>query len=278
MTTVLKIAVQDGLVMGSDSRSTLSRTDKHFQVFDGVKKLFVLHDSPSMALMTWGQNRINGVSLEQLLTPVTDRLTGRSTEHADWKIDPATVKLADVAEKVTNYLFHDHYQAQKKESTGRQNIHLHFAGYSAGERFPEHVEYKLTPDHIEGPTQSASPSVQVNYSGQYLAQILSGTSPGLLELLKKDGVEETLLKKAIGETGQVTLRNMIDGAMPLREVASLVRGLINSEIQLRQFGPEPDPVGGDIQMVVMNRLGCKEMQFKPVTFDIPNSVWRSGNR
>lgn len=261
--------------MGTDSRSTVLRSDKRPQVFDGVKKLFVLHKDYPLAVMSWGLNRLNNISLEQLIVPIRARLEGKDPEHLDWKVDLNQTTLPEIAERVTNELFHEHYQKQehKLANPAFSTMNLNFAGYSPGKQKPEHVEYSLTPDHIVGPNASHG-DVQVNYSGgPYVSRMLMGSDPALAKKLADDDNDQEKIKKALRKFGNAAMQELIPSSIPLHQAATLVRTALNTEINLRQLGPEPDTVGGDIQMAVIDRNGCREMRFKPISFDIPQNVW-----
>lgn len=54
MSVVLNIAVPDGVVMATDSRSSFIRGGKRPQVFDGAQTVFVLHkDYPAAICDGW---------------------------------------------------------------------------------------------------------------------------------------------------------------------------------------------------------------------------------
>jgi len=78
--------------------------------------------------------------------------------------------------------------------------------------------------------------------------------------------------------GTAALRDLVSPGMPLSEVAAVTRCVMNTEITLSQFGPEPDTVGEDIQVVVTGKDGCLETKFKPIDFHIPPSAWKRGHR
>ena len=277
MTAVLKISVQDGAVLASDSRTTIIHNGGPTQVFDGVKKLFVLHKDVPIAMMAWGLNRVGGVPVAQLLQEVRDRFEGVAGEFADWKLDPSTADLREVAKKVANFLFHDHYLPASKTRPEKADISLHFAGFSHDGRNPEQVEYILSGEHIRGPEHAHTKAVQVNYNGTYTSRIMGSMDPRTIPVIVKAGVDEGTLRKAAGQLSSLSLRRLLAPAMPLQEVAALARCLMNSEIVFNRYGPEPDIVGGDIQMIVVDRTGCREMLFKTHGFEIPPGVWRNGN-
>lgn len=275
MTVVIKIAVPDGIVMGSDSRSLSLRPDKRPQVFDGAKKVFRLHKNYPIGVMTWGLNRLDGISLEQYMTDIRNRLEGRDPKHADWKIDIDKVTVGELSEKVVNYLFHDHYLKAKipKDNPAYSTMNFNFAGYSPGKAKPEHVIYSLTPDHLMGPDVSHGP-VQLNATGgTHLARIIGGADDSLAGRLVAAGADKELVNGTLRKLKLLAMQDLLQASMPLYEVAGLVRSLLNTQINLSRLTPEPDTVGGDIQMIVIDRQGCREMNFKPISFDIPQSLW-----
>lgn len=277
MTAVLKISVLDGAVLASDSRSTVVLNKESTQVFDGVKKLFVLHKDVPIAVMAWGLNRLGRVSVAQLIQEARQRFENGAGEFAEWKLDPAKANLSEVAEKVTNFLFHDHYLPALKTPAPAADVSLHFAGFSADGQHPEQVEYVLSGEHIQGPKHAHTKTVQVNYNGAYTSRIMGSIDPRAIPAIVKAGVDEDALRKATGQLSSLSLRRLLAPTMPLQEVAALARCIMNSEIVLSRFGPEPDVVGGDVQMIVVDRNGCREMLFKSNGFEIPPAVWRNGN-
>jgi hypothetical protein len=131
---------------------------------------------------------------------------------------------------------------------------------------------------MHGPSTANNKGVQVNFTGNYVSRVISGTDPRLLGILTAKGVAEEELKSAMAEFSSQTLRNLFPPQMPLPAVAATVRCLINSEIVLQQQGPEPDSVGGDIQLLVIDRQGCREFQHPLIDFRIPESAWRRRSR
>ena len=154
---------------------------------------------------------------------------------------------------------------------------LHFAGFSAGQSRPEHVEYRLTPEHIDGPHASVSKSVQVNFDAPFISRAMTGMAPELTGTLKEAGLDEEATRNTLMKFGSSQLRRLVTPGMPLEEVASLVKCLMDTEINLNRFGFDPDVIGGDIQMVVIDRRGCRQMQFRPTDHRIPRGVWKNGN-
>lgn len=278
MTVALKISVLDGVVMGSDSRTSILREDGTTQVFDGVRKLFVLHRDYPAALMSWGVNRIDGQSLEQIMIQIRERLKSSGKDDPEWNVDLATISLSELAEKITHHLFHDHFQPAMASANSKLSLHLHFAGYSPGKRHPEHVEYRLEAEHMHGPHSAETKGVQVNYTGNYVSRLLAGADPRLLGALTAKGVAVEDMKKAVSEFSSRTLRNLFPPQMPLPAVAAAVRCLINSEIVLQQQGPEPDSVGGDVQLLVIDRQGCREFRHPFIDFRISESAWQRRTR
>ncbi|MFY9253658.1 MAG: hypothetical protein WAO83_09395 [Fuerstiella sp.] len=277
MTSILKVSVQDGVVLAADSRTTTGHSESKFQVFDGVQKVFVLHPDVPVAMVTWGQNRFGGISMERVMADVQSKLSGGVDGSGDWKLDSTNVSLADISLKVANFVYHEHYLKAVKAEEKMLDCTLHFAGFSTGKPFPGHAEFRLSDEHLHGPSESDGGNVQVNFVGAYVARLISAIDPRAAKLLAEGGLENEAISKFAKKMGGLGIRDLLSPAMPLSEVAALVRCIMNAEITLSQFGPEPDTVGGDLQMVVVDAGGCREMRFKPYDFRIPPSVFKNGN-
>lgn len=273
MSAVLKVAVADGVVMATDSRVTVQDGPAR-RTFDGFRKLFTFRPDVPVALMTWGTNRIEQHSIGDIVARATEKL---QSDLPEWKLEPETTTLPQLAERVTNFVFHDYYQPAVEKGVKLSDMMLHFAGFSPGESQPEHVEYRLAPEHIHGPHADTGQSVQVNFHAPYIPRIMTGAAPELMGVLTKEGMEEATCRKTLNEFGSQQLKRLLSAGMPLRELAALVRCLMDTEINLVRYGFDPDVVGGDLQMVIIDRHGCREMQFRPTNFQIPNTVWEHGN-
>ncbi|HBE71160.1 MAG TPA: hypothetical protein DDW52_23690 [Planctomycetaceae bacterium] len=270
MTAVLAISVREGVVLTTDSRTTIQLGDepKQFQTFDNVQKVFRLHPELPIAVMTWGLNQLGDATIAELIKEAGDRLAGQSPKHKDWELDSEDADLEPVAERVTNFLFHDHYQPISEKLPDVANCTLHFAGFSSGKRRPEQAEAVLMKDHIQGPRHLVNNAVQVNYTGTYTARIMGAMDPRVLPVFEKAGFEAEKAQRATRKITSESLRRLLHPSMPLIEVARLSRNLMNTEIALTQFGPEPDVVGGGIQMAVISRDKCRLKQYPVEHFAI----------
>ena len=273
MSAVLKVAVADGVVMATDSRITIAEGEQK-RTFDGFQKLFVFRPDVPIAMMTWGQNRIKEFSIADLLANVDQKMRD---EDPEWKLDKNNVTVAGLAERVTNIVFHDYYQPATEEGIRLGAMSLHFAGFSAAQSRPEHVEYRLTPEHIDGPHAAANQSVQVNFDAPYISRMMTGMASELMGTLKEAGLDEEESRNTLMKFGSSQLRQLVSPGMPLEEVAALAKCMMDTEINLNRFGYDPDVIGGDIQMVVIDRNGCRQMRFRPTDHRIPRSVWKQGN-
>ena len=151
MTVALAVASSDGVVLASDSASTTRDSGGRTFVFHHKKKIFPLHDSLPIGVATAGLNRLDGVSVSSLCVELKKKLT----EVENWKLDPKSYTLSDVADRLKDLIFVEHYLPLFEKLPADNRMTFYVAGYSAGEQFPELIEIAFAGQHIVGPFRVA---------------------------------------------------------------------------------------------------------------------------
>ena len=109
MTIAISLKVNDGLVLASDSASTLMEQGKAdvLQVFNNAAKIFALRKGLPIGLMTWGAGSIGRAAISTLAKDLRQRFTKPDEAHQDWHLDPEAYTMADVARQVRQFMYEE---------------------------------------------------------------------------------------------------------------------------------------------------------------------------
>lgn len=103
MTVALYVKVFDGIVLATDSATTLSATlpTGHIisQVYNNADKIFHLHRQLPVAAMTWGLGVVGPASISSLSKSFRLRLMGRDPKYKADTLDLSDFSVQDVAER-----------------------------------------------------------------------------------------------------------------------------------------------------------------------------------
>lgn len=113
MTIAICLKVGDGVVLGTDSASSLiGDNDRYFNVYNTAEKTFNLVKGLPVGMMTFGLGGMAGLSIGTLARELRQRLTGEDPLHRDWKLDRDTYTIEQVAQRVKQFFYEELYQAE----------------------------------------------------------------------------------------------------------------------------------------------------------------------
>ncbi len=98
MTAALAVKVFDGIVLATDSATTLPLAGADAQVYINANKIFPLHRTKPVAAMTWGLGAVGSASIATLAKDLRRRFMGRDLAHPDWDY-PEDYTVEAVAEQ-----------------------------------------------------------------------------------------------------------------------------------------------------------------------------------
>lgn len=264
MTVALTMKVNDGVVLAADSASTLmtSTPNSVFNVYNNANKIFNLRKGLPIGLVTWGLGGIGGASISTLAKDLRWRFTGGDPAHQDWHLDASTYTIAEVADRVREFMYDERYAPQAAAAaaaSGHQPPELGFfvVGYSATGRHSEEYHLNLAPAGCSGPDllRSADDS-GTTWSGQpeAISRLLNGFSPALPMLLGQDlGVSDADLQARFPVVAQKLGAYLINPAMPIQDAIDLADFLVDLSIKFSRFMPGSPSVGGPIEIAAITK-------------------------
>ena len=135
MTVIVSVKINDGIVMAADSVSSFPNGLS----YQHANKIVNLQKGLPIGAMVTGNGGIGNESIETLLKDLRRRFSGLDSAHPDWKLDPNSYTMEDVANKVREFIFTEKAQ----QFVGEVWMQIRICGYSAGRPLSEVWEVKL---------------------------------------------------------------------------------------------------------------------------------------
>jgi 20S proteasome alpha/beta subunit len=135
MTVIVSVKINDGIVMAADSVSSFPNGLS----YQHANKIVNLQKGLPIGAMVTGNGGIGNESIETLLKDLRRRFSGQDSAHPDWKLDPNSYTMEDVANKVREFIFTEKAQQYANEVW----MQIRICGYSAGRPLSEVWEVKL---------------------------------------------------------------------------------------------------------------------------------------
>ena len=132
MTIAISLKINDGIVLAADSATTLVQNGPQgpiaVNVYNNANKIFNLRKGLPVGVVTWGVGSIGEASTATLLKDFRARLTDGSE---GWKLAPNDYSIRQVADKLRQFIYDEHYRPRFNASTGNPEIGFVVAGYSS---------------------------------------------------------------------------------------------------------------------------------------------------
>jgi hypothetical protein len=265
VTIAVALKVHDGLVLAADSASTLMGRDPAggssgvLNVYNTANKIFNLKKGFPIGAVTWGSGSIGPASISTLAKDLRQRFSDDT--NADWKLDHDSYSVWDVADRVREFMYEEHYLREFDE--GSENgppLSFLVGGYSSGERLAEayHVEIEEggscpSPQLVSGPNDAEA---QVFWEGQpeAIARLLAGHGTALPDVLSRDlGVPDEQVGPAVDTIERRLATPLVHAAMPIQDAIDLAEFLVKLTIGYSRFSPGAPTVGGPIEIAAITK-------------------------
>ncbi len=265
MTICVSVKTRDGIVLGTDSMTTVMLPSSDGQsvvakTYSNARKLVQIGALP-VGVFTYGLGNLGPRTVYSHIIEYSRSLENSS----DWKV-------RDIAAGLSRHLLKE-YNAIYGSAENKPALGLHVAGYSVGSALPEEWELEC-PGSAEPDLTMGMDDVGVNWEGITLpfARLFYGYDVRLVEALQAGGVKSGLLQTVLEETSLVPQLSV--DAMPLQDAINYAVYVLRTTIGFTSFETGPALCGGQLQVAVIS----EEAQFQWVSkpeFRIPEdtNVW-----
>ena len=265
MTIALLIKVNDGLVLASDSATTLTMrlldgTEAVGNIYNNANKVFNLHKGLPVGAMTWGLGNIGPASIATLAKDIRRRFQGEDPAFPEWTIDPTNYTIEELAISARKFLYDGRYDQIEAAATaaGEAPPVLGFlvAGYSSGADEPKSYVIQLGIPGVPDIQEMIPEESGAAWWGQpeAIARILGGLSLAVPQALVNLGALSEADALALVDTLRPQLNpQMVVAAMPIQDAIDLAEYLVHATIQFVRFSPGNPTVGGPIEIATITK-------------------------
>jgi len=259
MTVAIVITIYDGIVLASDSATTMSRWDAtgdaaFRNVYNNAEKVFQLSSLVPVGIVTYGLGNIGPISVATLFKEIRKRIDGRSRDHQDWSLDPSHYTVRQIAERVVDLIFDEHYRPMVSEGQPGFSFGCKVAGYSAEALQPEvwGIEFRGAqrplPELVRAGGQCG---ISCDGEPEAISRLVFGYSQHTVAVLKRAGVADDAIARFIALAGETFKAHLIEPPMPIADAADLAAFLVSLSCQFARFQPGNATVGGQAQIATI---------------------------
>jgi hypothetical protein len=258
MTICAAVKVRDGLILATDSMSTIQGQIEGGQIavlknYSNARKLFQIRDMP-IGVMSYGLGNIGNRSIQGLM--------------GDFDRSPNRPKagVMEVAKALFAY-FKSAYDAQFSQVPPEQELPglgFYVAGYSKGNPFPDEWEFLLPRDsepYLVRPKEVFGASwrgIEIPFTRLY-----KGYDPRLPQMLSDAGIADEVIQQFLDTVATMESPVMYDG-MPVQDAINFAVYILRTTIGMANAEIGPPSCGGPLQLATILPEGNFEWVEKPV--------------
>jgi hypothetical protein len=264
VTIAISIKINDGLVLATDSASTLLGLTPNGQltvlnVYNNANKLFNLRKGLPIGAVTWGSGSIGQTSISTVVKDLRRRFSGLDKEHPDWELDEGTYTVEHVAHQFKKYVYDKLYTETYKDFPQHQKPSLGFivAGFSADDQMAEEFQIDIQNGECVGPRRLRKQQDSgATWAGEVdaLNRLIVGFPANFFTLLQNQlKVSAPELSAAVTAVQQQTMIPFVLPAMPLQDAIDLAKFFVDVTVKFSHHKVGPPTVGGPIELAAISR-------------------------
>jgi hypothetical protein len=264
LTIAISIKINDGLVLASDSASTVlgATPDGQLQVFNvynNADKVFNLQKGLPIGAITWGAGSIGQASTSTIMKDLRKIFTdGDEDKHPGWKLDKKEYTVEGVANRLKQFVFDELYAPTFKDFPHKKpDLGFIVAGYSANAPMADEFQIDIKEGQCQGPRAVRTrEQIGMTWGGdpEALNRLIAGISGALPQVLQNlFRVQPDQLPQVMQAIQQASQLPIVLPAMPLQDAIDLGEFLVDLTIKFSRFMPGPPTVGGPIEIAAISK-------------------------
>src|ERR1035438_5887782 len=252
MSIAILISVHDGIVLASDSASTISIAGANgpqgvIGVYNNANKIFNLYKGLPIGCVAFGAGSIGNASIATLIKDFR-----RSLATADKSVfNPDSYSMSKVAVLLSEFLAAE--CARVAQQQPRPTLGVMLGGYSTGESLGEGWSLYVIDGVAQAPTElRRKDEVGISWGGEAeaIGRLALGISPNLLGLANQvlPELQRQSFSQMIGMIAPMMQPPLVLAPMPIQDAIDLAKFLVHVAIEFSRFTPGAQTVGGPIEI------------------------------
>ncbi|MDD2716782.1 MAG: hypothetical protein PHW04_12890 [Candidatus Wallbacteria bacterium] len=249
MTIAISVKVNDGLVLATDSASTLVAQEADgkqgvVNVYNNANKLFNLKKGHPIGIITWGAG---SMGLSSISTIIKDyRKTLELKEN---------YTIEEIANHFNKFIC-DLYEKEFNTWLLKPLIGFTIAGYSSGSIHSEEWQINIVNGKCSGPLLlRKKEECGINWSGEPepIFRLVKGYSQNIFKILEMAQIPEPKILELATTLLPKLEAPITSPAMPIQDAIDLTEFLVNLTINYSRFMPGAQTVGGPVEIATITR-------------------------
>jgi hypothetical protein len=257
MTIAISLKVNDGIVLASDSASTIMGRDEGgnlfvINIYEKANKIFNLKKGLPIGAISWGAGSIGQASISTLAKDFRALLDN----SGKYKIDPDKYTVEEIAQKFKDFIYTENYVKEFKDWKEKPTLGFMIVGYSSNQPMAEEWKIDIRAGECDGPYNIRKQNqIGITWNGEPEAinRIFLGYSSHLGKVLESVGLEPKKIKETLKIAKEQLTVPMVTAAMPIQDSIDLVSFLVESTINFSKFAPGAATVGGPMEIVAITK-------------------------
>ncbi len=261
MTIAIALQVHDGIVLASDSASTLIDTakpapDNVLNVYNNANKIFNLCKGFPIGALTFSAGSIGPYSISTLAKDLRRRFSGEDPAFPTWHLDAQNFTIEQVAVRCREFLYDEHWVKQNIPPSAGTQLGFVVAGHSAGIGLSEAWLIEISQGQCAPPKLLFAPGATQVYAGgdpEVFSRLVLGHGAGLENALLKAGVAQASIAAVILALQAELQINLIAAAMPIQDAIDFAEFLVETTARFARFKFGAATVGGPTESAAITK-------------------------
>jgi len=261
VTIAIAIQVHDGVVLASDSASTLtdsskSSPDNVLNVYNNANKIFNLRKGLPIGGMTYGMGSIGSSSISTLAKDLRRRFAGQDKSFQSWHVDPDNFTIEDIAIKARQFLYEEKFVTLTPAPSPGAQLGFLVAGYSSGAQLSEVWLIEIKNGQCAAPELKFGQGITNVYAGgdpEVFSRLVLGHGQKLGEALAKGGIPAANVPAALAALEAEMHVSLIEAPMPIEDAIDLGEFLVHTTAMFTRFKRGAATVGGPVESAAITK-------------------------
>lgn len=255
MTIAIAVQVHDGVVLSSDSATTLTaQPGAVLNVYNNANKIFNLRKGLPIGGMTYGMGSIGSSSISTLAKDLRRRFSGNDKNHKDWHIDPENFTIEQVTVRAREFLYDEMFLGAGAANASPFGFVV--TGYSSGAQLSEVWLIEIKNGQCEPPKNIIGQGTTEMYAAgdpEAFSRLVLGHSQKLADGLVKIGLDPKNIPAALAVVQTEMAMPLVEAAMPIQDAIELAEFLVYATAMFTRFKRGAPIVGGPIESAAITK-------------------------